>query len=81
MLIRIKERLKVQSIVEEIQIYQKNLKEHVERMQAKGLPKSARKETPTTGKTKWSLWQEKTERLVLGRKLKNHRPNNPINTG
>lgn len=55
MLIRTNERLKVQSIVEEIQIYQKNLKELVERMQAKGLPKSARKETPTIEKTKWSL--------------------------
>jgi len=42
----IRERLKVQSIVEEIQTYQKNWKEHVERMQDGRFPKLALKYQP-----------------------------------
>jgi hypothetical protein len=42
----IRERLKVQNIVEEILTYQKNFKEHVERMQDGVLPKLALKCQP-----------------------------------
>jgi hypothetical protein len=42
----VKETLKVQSVVEETQSYQKNWKEHVERMQYKRLPKLAFKCKP-----------------------------------
>jgi hypothetical protein len=43
MKIVIKERLKLQSIVEEIHTYQKKWKEHVERLQDERLPKLALK--------------------------------------
>jgi hypothetical protein len=42
----ISERLKVQNIVEEIQTYQKNWKEHVEKMQEERFPKLALKYQP-----------------------------------
>jgi hypothetical protein len=42
----IREKLKVQSISEEIKTYQKNWKEHVERIQEERLPKLAFKYKP-----------------------------------
>jgi hypothetical protein len=47
----IREKLKVESIVEEIQTYQKNWKKHVKRMQDERLPKLAFKHKPV-GKQK-----------------------------
>jgi hypothetical protein len=51
----IRGRLRVQSIVEEIQTYQKNSKGHIERMQAGRFPKSALKYQGVGKRTKGCL--------------------------